>query len=127
MTLTKLLARLEGEQLRRYWFARPILTAMIPHLSEDGIKSIIRGVGKGSGKPSSAGRALEILLKDYLPPSLRERESKVRKPIVIDGLPVAAARGIMIGYDRGDFHDNVVWVSVNPYFAGISATAKRGG
>lgn len=131
LTLTKLLARIEGAQLSRYWFARPVLTAMMPHLSEDGVKDIVLSDSRvGPSKPSMSGRALEILLRDYLPPYIRNRRQATKGARAnkgIPGLPVEAARGMMESYNRGDFNDNVVWVSINPYFAEVSFTAKRGG
>lgn len=127
--MTRLLARLDGEQLRRYWFAKPIVTAMLPHISEDGLKDIVNNANKPSGGPNISSRALMILLDEYIPTFMKaevSRSSGGRGAEPLPGLPVQAARGIMASYSRGDFNANLVWVGVNPYFGSISATAAKG-
>lgn len=123
LTLSKVIARIEAEKHRRYWNAKPVITAMLPHLDKKALRSIVTG---GGGKQDSlASKALAKMLEEYMPPSAARPRSRLSKPSVIPELPPAAARGVVLAFEQGLLTD-VLWASISQWYPRIAATAKRG-
>jgi hypothetical protein len=122
MTLTKVIAHIEAERHRRYWHARPIITAMMPHLGEKAVKAIAMGKGKGD---SYASKALQKMLEEYAPVSQRSPRKKAGDAGIIPDLPPEAAMGVVLALQRGDL-DGVLWASISRWYPRIAATARRG-
>jgi len=123
LTLTKVIARIEAEKHRRYWHAKPVITAMLPHLDKKALRSIASG---GGGKSDSvASRALAKMLEEYMPASARRPSSRSQRPKAIPELPAVAARGVVLAFQRGLLTD-VLWASISQWYPRIAETAKRG-
>lgn len=123
LTLTRVIARIEAEKHRRYWHARPIVTAMLPHLDRKALRAIAAG-GKSGGDNVSA-RAVAKMLEEYMPASASPRHSRLPKPKVVPDLPWEAAQGVVIAFERG-LLDGELWASISQWYPRISLTAKRG-
>jgi hypothetical protein len=125
LTLTKIIAHIEAEKHRRYWSAKPVLTAMMPHLDKKAVQSIVRG-GKAGGD-TTASRALARMLEEYAPASFTRSVAAMQQqaPQPIPDLPWEAAQGVVIAFSEGKLTDEL-WASISQWYPRIAATAKRG-
>lgn len=123
MTLTKIIAHIEAEKHRRYWHAKPIITAMLPHMDTKSIKAL--ATGKPGKKDSYVGKAVAKMLEEYAPASALSGSSRVTEGQPIPDLPREAAEGLMEAFRRGLLNDQL-WATISPWWPRIRATAKRG-
>jgi hypothetical protein len=83
-------------------------------------------MGGGRGGAGYGSKAVEKMLRDYLPPRMLSGGKADKQNTMVPDLPSIVAMGVVESFERGDFDDSHVWASISRWYPRIRATALGG-